>query len=172
MGAIIASLCACAAQRDAGPGAPDDEAESASTAMPGEMAPQLRLQSRTGDTVDLADLRGKVVVVDFWASWCDPCREELPVLERFYAAHRDSGLEILGVNIDESRADADELLRRLPVTFPVLYDTDQHVVSRWQPPKMPTSYVVDRDGRIAAVQAGFEPGHVESLEAKLLAQLE
>jgi cytochrome c biogenesis protein CcmG, thiol:disulfide interchange protein DsbE len=164
-----AALCACAQPRGETPLSPGNDGRSASA---GEVAPQLRLQSRSGAAVDLEDLRGMVVVVDFWASWCDPCRDELPILERFYAAHRESGLEILAVNIDADREDADELLSRLQLSFPVLYDTDQEVVSRWQPPKMPTSYIVDKGGKISAVQAGFEPEEIDALEARLLAQLD
>jgi peroxiredoxin len=149
--------------------APAERGQTASTGTP---APALVLPASTGEQIDLRDLEGKVVIVDFWASWCDPCKDELPVLDAMYRKHRERGLEVLAVNIDEEREDAEALLKRLQVSFPILYDADQSAVSAWAPPKMPTSYIVDRDGTISVVQAGFEPTEAKKLEETVLSHLE
>src|SRR5688572_14714425 len=79
-------------------------------------APELVLPANTGQRIDLRDLAGKVVIVDFWASWCEPCKDELPVLDALYREHRTRGLEVLAVNIDEQREDADALISKLQVS--------------------------------------------------------
>jgi peroxiredoxin len=166
MSALAVAACGSTSLDTAAP------AEAAQTTSAGTPAPDLVLPSKTGEIVDLRDLEGKVVIVDFWASWCDPCKEELPVLESLYRKHRERGLEVLAVNIDEERADAEALLSRLQVSFPILFDADQSAVGRWAPPKMPTSYIVDRDGTISVIQAGFEPKEAQKLEKTVLAHLE
>jgi thiol-disulfide isomerase/thioredoxin len=147
-------------------------AADASTAAQGQRAPDLKLPTKTGEQIDIRDLEGKVVIVDFWASWCAPCKEELPVLDAMYREHHDRGLEVLAVNIDEDPGDAEALLSRIPVSFPIVYDPEQAAVGRWAPPKMPTSYIVDRKGNISVIQAGFEPREADALEETVLGHLE
>ncbi|MFY0536137.1 TlpA disulfide reductase family protein [Nannocystis pusilla] len=122
-----------------------------------------------GTTVDLAAMRGKLVLVDFWASWCEPCRRELPELEALYKRHQASGLELVGVSMDEARGDAEAFLRDVPVSFPMIFDEGQALAKSWSPPKMPTLYVVDKDGKIVKVIAGEVK--VAELEAEVTQRL-
>lgn len=136
------------------------------------LAPALSGATLAGEALDLAKLRGQVVLVDFWASWCAPCRRELPELEALYRRHRAAGLVVIGVNIDEQRADAEAFLRdQVQVSFPVIHDAKQQLAGAWSPPKMPTLYVVDRAGKVARVFDGEKPGQIEALQAEVLRQL-
>jgi thiol-disulfide isomerase/thioredoxin len=134
----------------------------------GAPAPALSGAALSGEAVDLAALRGQVVLVDFWASWCAPCRRELPELDALYRRHRAAGLMIIGVNLDEQRADAEAFLRdAVAVSFPVLHDPAQALAGAWSPPKMPTLYVIDRAGRIVRVFDGEKPGQLAALHAEV-----
>ena len=149
-------------------------ASAASTASvhDGAPAPALSGATLSGEAMDLAALRGQVVLVDFWASWCAPCRRELPELDALYRRHRAAGLVVIGVNIDEQRADAEAFLRdQVQVSFPVIHDGAQQLAGAWSPPKMPTLYVVDRAGRVARVFDGEKPGQLAALHAEVLRQL-
>ncbi|MDC0717887.1 TlpA family protein disulfide reductase [Nannocystis bainbridge] len=122
-----------------------------------------------GTTVDLATMRGKLVLVDFWASWCEPCRREFPELEALYKRHQANGLEMVGVSMDEQREDAQAFLRDVPVSFPMIFDEGQALAKSWSPPKMPTLYVVDKDGQIVKVFAGEVK--IAELEAEVTQRL-
>lgn len=95
------------------------------------------------------------VVVDFWASWCEPCLRELPELEKLHKQLASRGVVVIGVNIDRERKNADELIARLKLSFPSLYDPKGQVAEQYDPPKMPTSYVVDQQGVVRLVSEGF-----------------
>jgi cytochrome c biogenesis protein CcmG/thiol:disulfide interchange protein DsbE len=139
----------------------------------GERAPEIDLADLSGNSVKLSALRGKVVLVDFWASWCAPCRDSLPVLDRLAKTYRDQGLVIVGVNIDKSAGEARAFLEKnkLQVSFPVVNDKDHKVAERYAPPTMPSSYLIDREGRVHRVHAGFRPSDESKLEAELKALL-
>ena len=139
----------------------------------GAPAPALAGTALDGAALDLAALRGRVVLVDFWASWCEPCRRELPELEALHRRYHDAGLTVLGVNIDEERAVVDAFLRdQVPVTFPVLHDPTQTLADRWAPPKMPTLYLVDRDGTIGRVFPGEVPGQAQAVQDEVARRLQ
>jgi peroxiredoxin len=131
---------------------------------PGGRAPALELRALDGAPVSLASLRGQVVVVDFWASWCEPCAEALPALDRLHARYRDQGLAVIGVNVDRNASDARGFLRRSPVSFPVVHDARQQIVSRWEPERMPSSFIVDRGGVVRHVHGGFRSGDAARIE--------
>ncbi len=135
----------------------------------GQQAPEIELKDLSGKSVKLSSFRGKVVLVDFWASWCGPCRESLPVLERLAKTYQDKGLVVLGVNIDDSADAAQAFLKKnnLNVSFPVVNDKDKKVAARYAPPTMPSSYIVDRQGRVHRVHAGFRAADAAKLEAEL-----
>jgi thiol-disulfide isomerase/thioredoxin len=132
------ALLPCAAV--AAPGA-------AMTAIPGfPAAEDFRLPDPTGRRHSLSDYRGQVVLVNFWATWCAPCREEMPAMDRLYRALSDHGLEIVAVHAGPGGAAMHEFLERIPVSFTVLVDADLELRG-WQVPALPTTVLVDRQGR-------------------------
>jgi thiol-disulfide isomerase/thioredoxin len=129
----------------------------------------LKSGDRAHDFAELSKLRGKVVLVDFWASWCEPCKRQLPILAKLAPKLKNQGVEIVTVNIDEKKANAEQFLKEHGVNLPVVYDKDHKIVGEWEPPKMPTSFVVDRAGVIRAVNAGFDAGDESKIEKQLTA---
>jgi peroxiredoxin len=139
-------------------------------------APALELRDEEGKkTWRLADLRGRVVLVNFWATWCPPCRKELPSLERLWRQREGEGLVVLGVNVGE---DADVVFAfnnglETPLSFPLLLDEDAAVAKSWPVRGLPTTYLVDRQGRLAFSAVGgreFDsPGIVAQVKGLLAA---
>ncbi|MBI1945626.1 MAG: TlpA family protein disulfide reductase [Deltaproteobacteria bacterium] len=134
----------------------------------------VRAADLRGDgVVDLAALRGKVVIVDFWASWCVPCRQAVPFYQRLFTTHEKDGLRVLGVSIDVERALAERFLAEVPTTFTMAWDADQQLAARLQLDTMPTAMIIDRAGLVRAVHRGFvvedQPG-LEALIGRLLAE--
>lgn len=99
-------------------------------------------------TLSLADLRGKAVVINFWASWCVPCKEEAPVLEAAWREHRDEGLVVLGVDFNDLRGDALRFMEEVGMTYPVVYDRDGGLVAKFGATGVPETFFVDRRGRL------------------------
>ena len=106
-------------------------------------------------TLSLASLRGKVVYVDFWASWCVPCRLSMPALESFYRERRDQGFAVVGVNKDVSVEDAKRFLGKVPVSFPLVSDAGDAAARGFDVKAMPSGYLVDRKGIVRKVHRGF-----------------
>lgn len=142
---------------------------SANALKPGAKAPEVVLTDLSGKaSYDWKkSTAGKVVVVDFWASWCGPCKEELPVLEDLYRRYRAHGLEIVAVNQDQDRDKALKFLRRAPVSFTVLHDAKSEVAAAYAPTKMPSSYVIDKNGVVRFVHAGFKASDAQTLEREI-----
>ena len=138
----------------------------------GQAAPEIGLTDQSGHRIDLASLRGKVVLVDFWASWCGPCREELPVLERLYQTHQAAGLVVIGVSVDQQVSNMTRFLERQPLTFPVVHDAEHAVAGRYEPTTMPSSYLIDRAGIVRHVHRGFRAADAAVLEAEIRALLQ
>jgi cytochrome c biogenesis protein CcmG, thiol:disulfide interchange protein DsbE len=120
----------------------------------GRPAPALALPLAGGGEVDLAQHRGKVVLVNFWATWCTPCRAEMPAIERTYQAHRERGLEVIAVDVQERDADVLAFLREVEVSFPSAVDRVGDVVRRYRANALPTTFLVDRQGVIRDVHVG------------------
>jgi len=114
----------------------------------GGAAPSLALQDLDGRAHRLEDYRGKVVLVNFWATWCDPCREEMPSLNKLRAALDGRPFAILAVNLAESEARIRRFMERVPLDFPVLLDRNTAAAKAWQARILPASFVVGPDGRI------------------------
>ncbi|MGW9551437.1 redoxin domain-containing protein [Citricoccus zhacaiensis] len=117
-------------------------------------APPLSGPDLQGNPQDIADLAGEVVVVNAWASWCGPCRDEMPVLEAALDAHGDDGLHVLGINTRDQPDAAQGLVAETGVTFPSVVDTEGTIAVEWGVSGMPQTFVVDRDGTIAAHRFG------------------
>lgn len=134
----------------------------------GRPAPDIALPLLDGGTLGTAQLRGSVAVVDFWASWCGPCREELPALEKLRVEYEPRGVRFVAVNIDDDAAAAAGAAQTLGLTMPVLLDTQKIAAQAFQPPTMPTSYVLDREGVVRFVHEGWSgAGEVDKLRAQL-----
>ncbi len=122
-----------------------------------EMAPNFTLKSRSGKNIKLSELRGQVVLVNFWASWCGPCRQEMPVLEKLYKKYKALGFVVLGVNVDDDPAQAEALLEVIDVSFPILFDSDKKISEKYKITAMPSSFFVDRDGKLRSEHKGYLP---------------
>ncbi len=121
-------------------------------------AKDFTLASRSGKNVRLNEQIGQVVLVNFWASWCGPCREEMPKLEELYKKYKDLGVTILGINIDENPQLAKKLLKDIQVTFPILYDPDAQVSEPYQVESMPSTYLIDKRGNLRFLHQGYKSG--------------
>ena len=121
-------------------------------------APDFTLASKEHGNVRLQEQIGNVVLINFWASWCGPCREELPYLEALQQEYADLGFTILAINVDEDPAKANVLLNDIPVSFPVLFDSKDKVSKLYQVKAMPTTVLVDRDGNQRLLHNGYKSG--------------
>lgn len=136
----------------------------------GQPAPDFDLPGAKGP-VKLAALRDKVVYVDFWASWCGPCKQSFPWMNEMQTKYGAQGLTIVGINVDKKRADAEGFLKGTPANFTVAYDEKGGTPTAYQIKGMPSSYLIDRNGKVIATHAGFRPEEAAALEAKLRAAL-
>ena len=127
---------------------------------------------RAADTFDPGQYAGKVVVVDFWASWCVPCRRSFPWLNAMHNKYGDDGLVIVGVNLDMERADAEQFLEEYPAAFAIVYDENQELARQYEVVAMPSSYVIGRDGKVAAKHMGFKVKQQDEYEALIVAALQ
>lgn len=119
----------------------------------GDTLPDLTAQSLEGKLPEA--MKGKVVLLDFWASWCVPCAESFAAMEKLHARYKEQGLVVLAVNTDEQRAPMEKFLKKHVISFTVVRDAAQKLVSAADAPTMPTSYLIGRDGKIRFVHAGF-----------------
>jgi cytochrome c biogenesis protein CcmG/thiol:disulfide interchange protein DsbE len=142
-------------------------AASAHALDAGAKMPEIGLTDLSGKPVSLASLAGKVVVVDFWATWCAPCKEELPVLQKLYKKYSAQGLVIVGVSVDKDAANLPDFLKKLAVTFPIVHDANHTVTSKYSPPRMPSSYIVDRKGTVKYVHGGFRADDAAVFEKQI-----
>ena len=122
------------------------------------MAPGFALPSRAGDTVSLDKLKGQVVMINFWASWCGPCRTEMPLLDQMYKRYSPLGFTLIGVNVEADTKDAEKLLATVPVTFPVLFDKENKVSKMYDVNAMPSSVFIDRKGNVRYLHRGYKAG--------------
>ena len=136
----------------------------------GKPAREIALLDLRGNAVKLSGLVGKVVVIDFFASWCQPCMRELPELEKLHRQLSKEGVVFVGVNLDKERKNAEALVKRFGVTFPVVHDPDGKLAEVYDPPKMPSTYVVDKAGLVRHINAGFDgPSDVAKLQNQIMA---
>ncbi|HKJ25342.1 MAG TPA: TlpA disulfide reductase family protein, partial [Myxococcota bacterium] len=112
----------------------------------GSVAPAFTLERLDGTPVSLSDLRGHVVLINFWATWCEPCRQEMPAMERLYEAHRDEGFELLAISVGEEAEPVRAFRDEVGMTFPVLLDPDRVASQAYQTYRFPESFLVDAQG--------------------------
>ena len=132
-------------------------------------APDFSLQSLDGSTVRLSDLKGQVVLINFWATWCAPCREEMPLLDAIYQKYNRLGVELLGINVEDDASGARKYLNETPVTFPILFDADGRVSKQYQVKAMPSTILVDRHGNVRHIHYGYKPGYENDYQDQIRA---
>jgi len=130
-------------------------------------APDFTLKNESGSNLRLSEFRGEVVMINFWASWCAPCRQEMPLLDELYTQYQPLGFTILGVNVEEDSTKARKLLKDSPVNFPVLFDNSSDVSKLYNVVAMPSTVLVDRDGNIRYLHQGYKPGYEESYQQQV-----
>jgi peroxiredoxin len=139
---------------------------AAATAV-GSPAPDFTLRVLDGPNLRLQEQRGKVVLVNFWATWCGPCRKEMPHLNRIADKYRSSGLVLLGINVDDDARNAADLAAKLGVKFPVLFDTDKKVSKLYDLNSMPSTLVIDRNGRVRYLHRGYQDGYEDLYDKQI-----
>jgi len=117
--------------------------------------------------LDLASHKGKVVYLDFWASWCGPCAAALPAIDKLQKEFGDKGFQVLAVNVDQDVRDARRFLARRPVGYPSVADPTGSIPTRFEVETMPTSFLIDRDGVVQYVHKGFRSGDVEEIRSQI-----
>lgn len=131
----------------------------ASSELEGRPAPDFALKSSTGENLRLSEYRGDVVMINFWATWCGPCRQEMPLLDELYSRYQRVGFNLLGVNIDDDSDRAMQMIEELGVQFPVLFDARKDVSRLYDVEAMPVTVLVDREGTVRHVHHGYKPGY-------------
>ncbi len=134
---------------------------------PSAGAPDFTLPSLDGPNLRLQEQRGRVVMINFWATWCGPCRVEMPHLSKLYEKYRGSGFTVLAVNIDEDPHKAASLAKQLGMRFPVLLDTEKKVSRLYDLSTMPSTVLVDRDGRVRFVHRGYRDGYEDTYDKQI-----
>ncbi|MEY3285888.1 MAG: hypothetical protein RL500_618 [Pseudomonadota bacterium] len=137
----------------------------------GQAAPLFELPSEQPTNLALQQLRGQVVYLDFWASWCGPCRQSFPWMAEMHRRHAAQGLAVVAVNLDTRMADAQAFLKSVPAPFRIAYDPKGQTPREYAIKAMPTSLLIGRDGRIRQIHAGFRPSDTAALEAAILEAL-
>ena len=122
-------------------------------------APDFALRSMDDANIRLSEYLGQVVLINFWATWCGPCRQEMPLLQALHDKYQRAGLVLLGINIDEERDEAIEMARTLQISYPILFDERKDVSRAYQLGTMPLTVLVDREGVVRYVSEGYKPGY-------------
>ena len=137
----------------------------------GEQAPDFELESLEGQLVRLSALQGKPVVINFWATWCTPCRKEMPHFERVYDEYREMGLEFYAINVGESKVAVSDFMERLGVDLPVLIDAEETAQTDYKILPLPATFFIDREGMIRGVyQFQMSQQQIEAEVQRLLAR--
>ena len=162
--AMIGAAAGCATS-----GASASTSGAAETHQVGAPAPEITVQALSGKSIAVSSYRGRVVLLDVWASWCVPCKQELPMLDEMAGRLRRQGIEVLAVSVDQERANVVKFLRGRPRwSLTIAHDPRGEIADRLQPDKMPTSYIIDRAGIIRYVNSGFVPSDADTIERRLV----
>lgn len=136
----------------------------------GETAPDFTLKNRQGKNLNLTEQRGSIILLNFWASWCGPCRKEMPVLQTLQDKYQDLGVSVWGVNVEQENQAGKDFLKDLELSFSIFYDQSNTLSAKYDVQAMPTTVIIDRDGIVRYVFRGYKDGY-EKKYAKAIKQL-
>ena len=157
--------CAGGASEGEGPSAPE---QGAVHPLIGKHGPDFAQKAVGGDaTISLKGLSGKVTIVDFWATWCGPCKKSFPKLEALNAKYASNGLEVVGISEDDDNSGIRAFQKGLGATFPVVWDASKSIASKWQPKSMPSTFILDRHGTIRYVHLGYHDHEEAAIEREV-----
>jgi thiol-disulfide isomerase/thioredoxin len=128
------------------------------------MAPDFTLKAHAGGNFRLTEQRGSVILVNFWATWCGPCRQEMPVLDELAKKYADLGVQVIGVNVETETDGVQNYLSEVPVSFPILLDLENIASKAYDVKAMPTTVIIDKDGRVRALHRSYQPGYEKKYE--------
>jgi peroxiredoxin len=140
---------------------------AAAPLAPTAQAPDFTLRTLDGQKLRLGEQRGRVVLVNFWATWCGPCRQEMPHLNKLYEKYKSSGFVLLGVNVDDDTRQAAGVADKLGVKFPVLPDADKRVSKQYDLSAMPSTVLIDRDGKVRYLHRGYQSGYEDTYDKQI-----
>jgi peroxiredoxin len=133
-------------------------------------APDFTLKSLSGENLNLTEQRGNITVINFWASWCGPCRKEMPILQKLHDKYTDLGVQVWGINVEQENQAGRDFIKKISVNFPILFDEKNTLSALYQVDAMPTTVVVDRSGQVRYVFRGYKDGY-EKKYAKVIKKL-
>lgn len=139
----------------------------ASNAQIGKKAVEFTLPAVNGETIALQSLRGKTVLLNFWATWCGPCREELPELARLQEKYRQRGLAVVAVTVDNELENVNSFLKKYDIKLQALWDKRKKTAGAYAVEKMPSSYLIDRNGIIRFIHRGYSPEELKRMEIEI-----
>lgn len=137
---------------------------SVSPAVDAQAAPDFTLKSQNDVNLRLAEQRGDIILLNFWASWCGPCLQEMPKLDKLAQKYQGMGVQIWGVNVESDSAAAKAYLEKVRVNFPILFDVTNDVSAAYSVQAMPTTVILNKDGEIASVHRGYQSGYEQKYE--------
>jgi peroxiredoxin len=136
----------------------------------GQLAPDFTLKSTQGENLNLTEQRGQIIVINFWASWCGPCRKEMPILESLHSKYNSLGVSVWGVNVEQENQAGKDFLADLNLSFPIFFDSSNKIAADYQVEAMPTTVIIDRNGQVRHVFRGYKDGY-EKKYAKAIKSL-
>jgi peroxiredoxin len=125
----------------------------------GDTAPDFTLKNIQGNNLNLAEQRGEIILINFWASWCGPCRKEMPVLQKLQDKYQDLGVQVWGINVEQENQAGKDFLADLDLRFPIFFDQTNALSQNYQVEAMPTTVMIDRDGKVRHVFQGYQDGY-------------
>ncbi|MGI9303102.1 MAG: TlpA family protein disulfide reductase [Gammaproteobacteria bacterium] len=143
------------------------EPQAATARLEGAAAPDFTLKSSNGYNMRLSEYRGQVVMINFWATWCGPCRQEIPVLNELHFNYKPLGFVMLGVNLDEKPGKALHMAQEMGMAYPVLFDQQKDVSRLYEIDAMPTTVLIDRDGTVRHVHRGYKVSYGETYQQQI-----
>lgn len=136
----------------------------------GQIAPDFTLKNTQGENLKLSEQRGQIIVLNFWASWCGPCRKEMPILQTLHNKYKDLGAAVWGVNVEQENQAGKDFLSELTLDFPIFFDNSNTISKNYQIEAMPTTVIIDRNGNVRQIFRGYKDGY-EKKYAKAIKQL-